>query len=276
MSIGARIEKRRMGLQMSQERLAERMRVPVSVVEEWEKETTLPDVDQIAQIAKVLDTKISWLFGEERVGQDRWVLHDAVFSIDRMLAKVTNYASERQMSETLKAIAYMQEYHKGQKRKGREQIPYIIHPLIMACHAFALEIGDDNLVAACLLHDVIEDCDVTAEELDIAPEILEAVELVSFSEIEGLSRQESKKIYYEKIGKNKIASMVKILDRCNNVSGMVTGFTKERIADYIDETETYIMPILDIVKHTYPEYYDAAFLLKYHMVSVMESLKWTI
>jgi len=66
------------------------------------------------------------------------------------------------------------------------------------------------------------------------------------------------------------------LDRCNNVSGMVTAFSKERIADYIDETEKYIMPIVDIVKHAYPEYYDAAFLLKYHMVSVMESLKWTI
>ncbi|MCQ2508026.1 MAG: hypothetical protein MJ097_04480 [Dorea sp.] len=79
--------------------------------------------------------------------------------------------------------------------------------------------------------------------------------------------------YYERMKDNKIAAMVKLLDRCNNISHMATGFTRERMADYIDETEELVMPLLTHVKHNYPEYYNAVFLIKYQMASVMESLK---
>ena len=44
-------------------------------------------------------------------------------------------------------------------------------------------------------------------------------------------------IYYKNILKNPIATMVKLLDRCNNVSGMAAAFNKEKLIDYIKETE---------------------------------------
>ena len=58
---------------------------------------------------------------------------------------------------------------KGAEGKFREpmsaQIPYINHPFTMACHALAMGLEDDELIAALLLHDVVEDCGVSAEEL---------------------------------------------------------------------------------------------------------------
>jgi hypothetical protein len=54
---------------------------------------------------------------------------------------------------------------------------------------------------------------------------------------------------------------------------MATAFTREKMANYIDETERYIMPILDNIKYQYPAYNTASFLLKYHMRSVLETLK---
>ena len=108
------------------------------------------------------------------------------------------------------------------------------------------------------------------------PEVLEAVRLISFNMIDGLSKEESKAIYYSEIGKNRLASIVKLLDRCNNISTMATGFNKKKMAEYIDETEKYILPLLNTVKHGYDEYVDAAFLLKYQMLSVMETLKRTL
>ena len=54
---------------------------------------------------------------------------------------------------------------------------------------------------------------------------------------------------------------------------MATAFSREKMANYIDETERYIIPILDNVKYQYPEFNTAAFLLKYHMRSVLETLK---
>lgn len=203
----------------------------------------------------------------------RWELHDMMFSVDHMLRRVESYAIERNMIQTKIALKVMCRYHEGQYRNGKDKLPYIVHPLTLACHAFALGIGEDNLIAACLLHDVLEDTEATSEDLGVNKEVLKAVELVTFRVIEGLTKEESKELYYEKIGENKIASMVKLLDRCNNVSTMATGFKKNRIERYIDETEKYIFPILDIVKHSYLEYYDATFLLKYQMLSVIESLK---
>ena len=135
---------------------------------------------------------------------------------------------------------------------------------------------DDNLLATALLHDVVEDCSVTAEDLGMNDEIREAVQLVTFEKRAGESKHDAKVRYYEAIKGNKLASIVKILDRCNNVSHMASGFTKEKIADYIDETEEFVIPLITNVKHEYPEYYNAAFLLKYQMLSVMEALKRTI
>ncbi|MCR5215491.1 MAG: HD domain-containing protein [Lachnospiraceae bacterium] len=209
----------------------------------------------------------------------RWELHDAMFSIANMERKICSCAKELDFTETIKAVELMKEYHKGQVRKGKDQVPYIIHPLMIACHAFALGIGDDHLIAACLLHDVMEDSRVTAKDLrdaGVNEEVVEIVELVSFFENPGISHKEAKKAYFERIATNRKACMVKLLDRCNNISTMATGFTSKHIADYIDETEEYILPLLDKVKHEYGEYYNTAFLLKYQMLSVIETVKRTL
>lgn len=65
-----------------------------------------------------------------------------------------------------KAIIFATEKHKSQMRKGNG-MPYIVHPII-AMTKF-LEIKDsNNAILACivlLLHDVVEDCDVTLEDI---------------------------------------------------------------------------------------------------------------
>ena len=57
------------------------------------------------------------------------------------------------MNESLRALQYARDMHKDQKRKNG--VPYIIHPLSMACYAVALGIEDDNVIATILLHDVV-------------------------------------------------------------------------------------------------------------------------
>ncbi len=50
-------------------------------------------------------------------------------------------------------------------------------------------------------------------------------------------------------------------------------FSDEKLNEYIEETETYVLPLLKTVKQNYMEYNNAVFLIKYHMLSVLESLK---
>ena len=82
-----------------------------------------------------------------------------------------------------------------------------------------------------------------------------------------------KQEYYSEIAKNPIALMVKLLDRCCNVSGMAAGFSSEKLVDYINETEKWFYPMLQQGKTDYPQYNNQIFVLRYHISSVISSLK---
>ena len=167
--------------------------------------------------------------------------------------------------------------HAGQFRKmgkySTEQVRYINHPLMMACQALAFGIRDDALLASILLHDVVEDTGVPLEELPFGPEVREIVGLVTFSVPAGMTKQQAKDAYYAKIRTNGKACVAKIIDRCNNVSTMVGKFRPEKIAEHVLETERYILPLTRELKNNYPEYSDLAFLVKYHIISVLEAVK---
>ncbi len=62
-----------------------------------------------------------------------------------------------------KAAIFASQAHEGKVRKGTK-IPYIIHPLETAAIVSGLT-GDEAVICAALLHDVIEDTQVTYEEL---------------------------------------------------------------------------------------------------------------
>lgn len=170
--------------------------------------------------------------------------------------------------ESLRALDFAKEKHTGQFRKPKELgIPYINHPITMACHALAMGINNDALIAAILLHDVTEDCGVLPENLPVCEEAQTIVRLVTkpktvFSEKE----------YYAAIAKNPDASFVKCIDKCNNVSGMATGFSTEKILQYIEETETYYPELLNVLKEI-PEYGNIAWLLSYQIGSLLKTAK---
>ena len=62
-----------------------------------------------------------------------------------------------------KAICYAAEKHKGQPRKGKT-IPFIVHPMEAAAIVSSMT-DDPEIIAAAVLHDVLEDTPTTAEEL---------------------------------------------------------------------------------------------------------------
>jgi (p)ppGpp synthase/HD superfamily hydrolase len=78
-----------------------------------------------------------------------------------------------------RAIGFAARAHAGQWRKtGR--VPYIAHPVGVAM--ILLEMGyDEEIIAAALLHDTVEDTDVTLDEIEEAfgPQVAEIVAAVS-------------------------------------------------------------------------------------------------
>lgn len=129
--------------------------------------------------------------------------------------------------------------------------------------------GMKNLIqtSTALLHDVCEDCGVKINELPVNDTTKEAVALLTKDD------ETDEESYYQKISGNPIATMVKLLDRCNNISGMAAGFSKEKTVEYIKETEQFFYPLLQKAKSEYPMYSNQLFLIKYHTSSVMEAIK---
>ena len=91
-------------------------------------------------------------------------------------------------------------------KAGRE---YILHPLrVMA------KMKTDLEMSAALLHDVIEDSDITAEQLlaeGIPAEVVEAIQYLSKNE------NEEYQDFVARAKKNKIAAKVKIADIEDNI-----------------------------------------------------------
>lgn len=198
----------------------------------------------------------------------------AVFNPEKMYTYLRGYASGLGMKDTLKALAFAREKHNGQFRKSGE--PYIVHPLMMACNAVSMGIKEDAIVATILLHDVCEDCGVGVAELPVNDTVKHAVDLMTFRVMEGETKEIAKNRYYNMLLESREAAMTKLIDRCHNVSSMAGTFSVEKLKSYIEETRHYVLPLLRKVKTMYPEESDTLFVLKYHIVSVVDSIDATI
>ena len=199
------------------------------------------------------------------------------FCDPNMFNKLKGFADAEGLTQTRSALFFAREMHEGQYRSpsqySKEKIPYIVHPLTMACHAHALGIRNDAVLAAALLHDVCEDCGIDPPYLPFSSEVREAVSLLTKP---GPMTPELTELYYRNISYNSTAAIVKALDRCNNVSTMMLGFPKSRVLKYIDETQRYVFPLLDFIKEHYLEYNDAVFVIKYQITSILQSAKAAI
>lgn len=271
MTFAERLTNARKEKGFTQSDVAEKLNVSFQAVSLWERGETTPEIDKLVDIASLYQVSLDWLLTgkrEERVLLDfQDSLSDRLFNEERMYTYVKTYASVKNLIQTSKVLPYARELHKGQVRKGKDKVPYIYHPLLIACHALALGLNDDNIISTALLHDVCEDCGVSVEELPVNDATKEAVKLLT------KSPEVNKEQYYQQISQNSIATMIKLLDRCNNVSGMAACFSKEKLVEYIKETESFVYPLLHIAKNDYPMYSNQVFLVKYHMTSVIEAIK---
>ena len=106
---------------------------------------------------------------------------------------------------TKKAMNIAYDAHHGQYDKGG--VPYIFHPIHLAEQ---MDTEDECIVA--LLHDVVEDTDVTFEDLekDFSKEVMDALRLLTHDKDEDYME------YVKKIKTNEIARKVKMEDIMHN------------------------------------------------------------
>ena len=142
-------------------------------------------------------------------------------TIQDVIAKKKAVSRRADSKLILKAFNYANDKHKDQKRKSGE--PYIIHPLNVAYILADLGL-DDATICAALLHDVVEDTDVTHEDL-IKVFGLEIAEMVAgvtklgampFNSIEEQQVEDYRKMFLA-MGKDIRVIIIKLADRLHNM-----------------------------------------------------------
>lgn len=139
---------------------------------------------------------------------------------------------------TNKALIFAYNAHHGQF--DYNGIPYIFHPLHLA-----EQMDEEIACCAALLHDVVEDTDVTMEELcrEFPPEVTEVVALLTHSD------EEPYFDYVRRIRSHPIARRVKLADIAHNSDQsrcVGSGLTEEQLA-YWKEKYTKATAILEEV-----------------------------
>lgn len=87
---------------------------------------------------------------------------DTVYTIDALIQKILDDEKQYDLSKIISAYEFAAKAHANQFRSSGE--PYITHPL--AVSFILLELGmDTDTICAAMLHDVVEDTDVTLDEV---------------------------------------------------------------------------------------------------------------
>jgi GTP pyrophosphokinase len=141
--------------------------------------------------------------------------------IDALLGKIKEYNPGADLEIVAKAYDFAEKAHQGHKRLSGE--PYIIHPLAVAHILTELE-QDPLTISAALLHDVIEDADVSREDLerDFGKEVARLVEGVTkLGQLTFISREvrqaENFRKMFVAMGEDFRIIIIKLADRLHNM-----------------------------------------------------------
>lgn len=144
--------------------------------------------------------------------------------VDKLLEKIRNNCNNVDIDMVEKAYHFAESAHKEQKRESGE--PYIIHPIAVA--EILAELGmDTNTIVAGLLHDVIEDTDISYDETvelfnaEIANLVEGVTKLTRLGEMEYKTKEEQQADNVRKMllamAKDIRVIIIKLADRLHNM-----------------------------------------------------------
>lgn len=188
--------------------------------------------------------------------------------IDNRFEKIVNIITQNGGTQKLITKAYntAKYLHKNQIRKDGK--PYLSHPVEVA-YILAKLGFDEDVISAALLHDVVEDCGYTIEELtnNFNKNVAELVDCVSAIDKEkfvfdeddifedknfekaSIEEQSFKKLV--NIGKkNPLGFCIKFADRLHNLR-TIECFDYNKQLEKVKETEKWIIPIAKILHTEY-------------------------
>lgn len=175
------------------------------------------------------------------------------------------------MSDTMgvlhRASKWAEKLHRGQERDGPSSLPYITHPMDVACKLrYIGGVEDATELCAALLHDVVEECGVEPEK--VAKKFGEGVAAL----VRELTRSEPDDAQRSKLSPEElwelrsslllddirrmspVAQRIKLADRLSNLECALATRTGEKLRRYV--RQSYLI-LEAIPRETCPPLWDA-------------------
>ena len=187
----------------------------------------------------------------------------AAASFAVLMAKM-DYLSPAEIEQVRQAYRFADEAHLGQLRKNGD--PYITHPIAVAVQCTEWKLDAQALMAA-LMHDVLEDCGVTKQELieRFGAPVAELVDgLTKLDKLEFDTREQNQAESFRKMllamARDVRVILIKLADRSHNMRTM-GDMPRSKWARISSETLEIYAPIAHRLglNHAYRELQDLAF-----------------
>jgi GTP diphosphokinase / guanosine-3',5'-bis(diphosphate) 3'-diphosphatase len=168
--------------------------------------------------------------------------------LKEILLKKATYLSTTEINQLKKAIDFSITAHEGQKRKSGE--PYVTHPLTV-CEILADNKADIVTLISGLLHDVVEDTEITSQQISDnfgEPVAFIVAGLTKMKKNPSIHKEEYEAINFEKLlvasEKDIRVAIVKIADRLHNMRTLAVKKVEKRIP-YSNETLIFFAPLCE-------------------------------
>lgn len=188
-------------------------------------------------------------------------------------ATLLGWLHGREWSNAVRALHFAEGHHTGTRKDG--VTPEFSHQVRIALYLSTLAPHfpqPEEVITTALLHDVCEDYDVTFEEITDR-----------FGAVVGKSVTAMTKVYQgqrlpaEHVASlqadDPIASATKGADRIHNQSTAIGVFSTAKITEYVEETNTHILPMLKAARKNFPHQNGAYQNIKTVLTSQVSTLE---
>lgn len=188
----------------------------------------------------------------------------SVTAPEKAITYIRGYFQHSPTFIALDALEILLKYSTGTRKDG--VTPEWYHPVCVMMwlmnHEDCLDTIFYHTCCAALLHDTVEDHGVMLEAFERKfqydppdsgfsnPEISHSIKLLSKERID--RKKKSNDDYYQDLGEDEVASLVKGADRIDNLRTMTKVFSLEKQRRYIADTRENVIPMIKRARHTFP------------------------
>lgn len=201
--------------------------------------------------------------------------------VKHFIKQVGTLSQTYHLPNTNKALTMLLEEMSAEKGFTRHDgSDYFVHPIAVAQVALDFQLVSrrmragkvdeaDNLLAGCLLHDILEDVEHIGKT-----EFVETYGYNLYQIVDNVTKRDGEPIekYHERVSSNELSAVIKMLDRLNNVMTLSQSSSKHREKQVIETREHYIPLCKELRSHYWTDapFYWQAYLFMDSILSEIQ------